>query len=126
MHVYYYTSWPKGRGPRLRRTLPVRAPQSRSMSRMGRAPVRLRFLDVTLEQLVQHRTSALFGPHDLVVPFVDARRFLFEDLPRVLQIDPGARMRGLFASEHGAACRIDGEPRLAARAGHFENAPLFG
>jgi hypothetical protein len=46
---------------------------------------------------------------------VDARRFLFDDPPRVLQVDPGARMGGLFASKHGAAHRIDGEPRFAAR-----------
>ena len=97
------------------------------MSRIGRgAGSSFDFSMWVLNSLSSDRASPLFGLHDLVVPFVDARRFLFEDLLRVLQVDPGARMGGFFASEHGAARRIDGEPRFTARAGHFENASLFG
>jgi len=84
----------------------------------------LRFLDVTLEQLVQHRTSALFGPHDLVVPFVDARRFLFETC------------RASFRSTPARACAAFSLPSTAPLAGStgaaprkhgqvtFENAPF--
>jgi hypothetical protein len=81
---------------------------------------------VAFEQLVQRGAAPLFRPHDLVVPFMDSRRFLLEDPLRVLQVDPRPRVRALFAPDHRALRRIDGETRIATRTGNFDHSSTFG